>query len=84
MIIVKVLVGAFKQEKALVGAFSVIVKTDGSFAALLTRYLLCLPELLSTRSSGSVGCPILWSLSSIVRMGRGRVVIQAANRREVC
>ena len=47
-----------------------IVKTDGLFAALLTRYLLCLPELLSTRSSGSVGCPILWSLSSIVMMGR--------------
>ena len=28
-------VGAFNQEEALVGAFSVIVKTDGSFAALL-------------------------------------------------
>ena len=28
------LVGAFNQEKALVGAFSVIVKIDGSFAAL--------------------------------------------------
>ena len=28
-------VGTFNQEKALVGAFSVIVKTDGSFAALL-------------------------------------------------
>ena len=27
----KVQVGAFKQEKALVGAFTVIVKTDGSF-----------------------------------------------------
>ena len=26
----KVLVGAFNQEEALVGAFSVIVKTDGS------------------------------------------------------
>ena len=32
---VKVLVGAFNQEKALVGAFSLIVKTDGSFAALV-------------------------------------------------
>ena len=36
---VKVLVGAFKQEKALVGAFSVIVKTDcetdGSLTALI-------------------------------------------------
>ena len=31
----KVLVGTFNLEKALVGAFSVIVKTDGSFAALL-------------------------------------------------
>ena len=31
----KVLVGAFNQEKALVeGAFSMIVKTDGSFAAV--------------------------------------------------
>ena len=29
------LVGSFNQEKALVGAFSVIVKTDGSFAALI-------------------------------------------------
>ena len=28
---VKALVGSFIQEKALVGAFSVIVKTDGSF-----------------------------------------------------
>ena len=32
----KVLVAAFNLEKALVGAFSVIVKTDGSFAALFT------------------------------------------------
>ena len=31
----KELVGTFNQEKVLVGAFSVIVKTDGSFAALL-------------------------------------------------
>ena len=32
----KALVGAFNQEKALIGAFSVIVKTDGSIAALVT------------------------------------------------
>ena len=32
---VKGLVGAINQEKALVGAFSVIVKTDGSFTALV-------------------------------------------------
>ena len=31
----RALVGAHNQEKALVGAFSVIVKTDGSFAALV-------------------------------------------------
>ena len=30
----KVLEGAFNHEKALVGAFSMIVKTVGSFAAL--------------------------------------------------
>ena len=39
----KVLVGAFNQEKALVGAFSVIVQTVvepmDRFAALLTTYL---------------------------------------------
>ena len=32
----KPIVAAFNQEKALVGAFSVIVKTDGSFEALIT------------------------------------------------
>ena len=35
----KALVGAFNQEKALVGAFSVIVKTDGPFAALMITYI---------------------------------------------
>ena len=29
------LVGTISQEKAIVGAFSVIMKTDGSFAALM-------------------------------------------------
>ena len=28
-------VGTFNKKKALVGAFTVIVKTDGSFAALI-------------------------------------------------
>ena len=40
----KGLVGAFNQEKALVEAFSVIVKTDcetdGSFAALILTLLI--------------------------------------------
>ena len=31
----KALVGSFNEERALVGAFSVIVKTDRSFAALV-------------------------------------------------
>ena len=33
---VKALVGSFNQEKALVGAFSVIVKTDGLFYSTRT------------------------------------------------
>ena len=33
---VKALVGAFNQEKAQAGAFSVIVQTDGTFAAPAT------------------------------------------------
>ena len=32
---VKAAEGPFKQEKALVGAFSMIVKTDGLYAALV-------------------------------------------------
>ena len=37
---VKALLGAFNQEKALVGAFTVIiVKADGSFAAPILDYL---------------------------------------------
>ena len=42
---VKVLAGAFNQEKALVGTFSMIEKTDGLFAALVISVMLCL-ELL--------------------------------------
>ena len=34
---VKALLHTFNQEKALEGAFSVIVKTDGLFAALVSR-----------------------------------------------
>ena len=36
----KALLASFNQEEALVGAFSVIVKTDGSFAALITAVTL--------------------------------------------
>ena len=45
----KALVGAFNQEEALIGAFSVIVKTDGSFAALRgTLQLPCPAPTLPT------------------------------------
>ena len=36
----KLLVGAFNQENALEAAFSIIVKPDGSFAALMVTLLL--------------------------------------------
>ena len=39
----KALVGAFNQEKALVGAFSVIVKSSQTFEALVTSE--CPPRL---------------------------------------
>ena len=40
---VKAQVGTFNQEKAIVGVFSVIVKTNGSFAALVCTHcvLVC-------------------------------------------
>ena len=38
VLIVKVLVGTFNQEKALVGAFSVIVKSSASPAGLSFKY----------------------------------------------
>ena len=46
-----VLVDAFNQKKALVGAFSVLLKTDGSFAALIdTEMLQMWPPSLSLQS----------------------------------
>ena len=56
------LVGAHNQEKALVGAFSVIVKTDGSFASLicgvLTNFLqLWLADLWQARYRRLVAAP---------------------------
>ena len=41
----KVVVGNFNQEKALVGAFSVIVTTDGSFADLLMSLRAAAPVM---------------------------------------
>ena len=39
MLNVKALEGTFNQEKALVVAFSMIVKTDGLFAALVSTFI---------------------------------------------
>ena len=51
----KALVGAFNQEKTLIGAFSVIVKTDGSSAALVQMSVSPAPEQ----------CTVVLSLSQI-------------------
>ena len=56
----KALVGAFNQEKALVGAFSVIVKSSGtfgspSFQALLPGHQLLRGELALRRPRGAAG-----------------------------
>ena len=45
----KAQVGAFNQEKALVGAFSVIEKTDCETDGALVKYLLTSLLLLATR-----------------------------------
>ena len=50
----KALVGTFNQKKALVGAFSVIVKTNASFA-----------DLVPTHCTASLNTPMLpspWSV----------------------
>ena len=53
----KALVGTFNQEKDLVGSFFVIVKTDGSFAALVSRqqYNDNLQQRQQGRVRGEVG-----------------------------
>ena len=47
----KAVVGAFNLEKALVGAFSVIVKTDGSFDSTIQNQLICLDLQLTKKVS---------------------------------
>lgn len=51
----KVIVGALNQEKTLEGRFSVIVKTDGSFAALVNglSIFICI-HLRSDKRPGKV------------------------------
>ena len=63
----KALVGAFNQEKALVGAFSVIVKTDRSFTALILRP--CVEKNLTMYAQG--GEAAVW-------LRRGQVVYRGA------
>ena len=46
---VKVLVGAFNQEKALVGAFSVIVKTDFALMEHYTALALLIIQCTNTK-----------------------------------
>ena len=48
------LVGAFNQEKALIGAFSLIVKTDGLSATLKIIILVVLVPVQFLRFCGSV------------------------------
>ena len=43
----KALVSTFNQEKALAGAFSVIVKTDGAFAAVILLYTYFVERFLT-------------------------------------
>ena len=64
---VKALVGTFNQEKALVGAFSVIVKTGvepmDRFAALLkTTTMIPSPASEDCLASGIIQCPNVYSL----------------------
>ena len=66
---VKVLVGAFNQEKALVWASTVIVKTDGSMEALLVAHTSRQPGASAGTGKGKwrVVCCQLYSLE------RGRI-----------
>ena len=65
---VKVLVGTFNQEKALVEAFSVIVKTDGSFAAL--------PIIVTSGGNASPGVPSVGWITLFVDEARGPSWVQ--------
>ena len=66
----EVLVGAFNQEKALVGAFSVIVKTDGSFAALVSISVACqgivFPQITAAATSSQRQVCRMWKHQTVV------------------
>ena len=84
----KVLEDAFNQEKALIGAFSVIVKTNGSFAALILTlcnnhhksthmlsadYLQTLAWLQNCRAGREAGTAADILVTKMSGAGRGRV-----------
>ena len=81
----KVLVGAFNQEKALVGAFSVIVelRTSRMFVPALAPTVICapqcvhwLPSVACLKGSGSVAPyrdPELDMVAIVARPGPGSV-----------
>ena len=50
----KAVEAAFNQEKALIGAFSVIVKNDGSFATLVATVTLYTPAAALLHCNGKL------------------------------
>ena len=64
----KTLVAASNQETALVGALSVIVKTDGSFAAL--------PIIVTSGGDASPGVPSVGWITLFVDEARGPSWVQ--------
>ena len=69
----KVLVGAFNQEKALVGALSVIVKTDG-FAAII----ICIENL--SVDNQNVSYPLIICLPNYMTLHVQRMLSTLAAR----
>ena len=66
--VLKALVGASNQEKTLIGAFSVIVKTDGSFAAL--------PIIVTSGGNATPGVPSVGWITLFVDEARGPSWVQ--------
>ena len=72
---VKALVGSFNQEKALAGAFSMIVKTDGLFAALI----LLLSSITACYSVRRLQCKVVTSLLSSDTDKWGHFIVSSIN-----
>ena len=69
----KALLGTFNQEKALVGAFSVIVKTgcrtDGSFYSTNFKRAAQLDDILSKLSMENIKIELLFVFSPLAAIG---------------